>query len=168
MDKQSARLMAAMIHYDKGDTKRIQHLIKVHDLCLTIGVLEGLDEPTLHILETTAILHDIGTHLSEQKYGMSLGKYQELEGPPEAEKLMRDIGGYSDDVIERVKYLIGHHHTYTDIQGMDYQILIEADFLVNLYESPQKYGDPEKARVRFFKTQTGNQLLLDMFKSRSA
>ena len=35
-------------------------------------------------------------------------------------------------VTERVAYLIGHHHTYDKIEGMDYQILVEADFLVNI------------------------------------
>ena len=35
---------------------------------------------------------------------------------------------------ERVQYLIGRHHTYNDIDGIDYQILVEADFLVNMYE----------------------------------
>ena len=163
MEPQLARLMSAMIRYDKGDTKRIQHLIKVHDLAATIGRLEGLDEPTMHILETTAILHDIGTHLSEQKYGSSNGKYQELEGPTEARKLMTEIGGFSEETIERVEWLIAHHHTYTDIQGLDYRILIEADFLVNLYESPNRYGDPQKAKTLFFRTPTGIRLLEDMF-----
>ncbi len=162
MNLQLARLMAAMIHYDKGDPKRIQHLIKVHDLCRTMGLLEGMDETSLHILETTAILHDIGAHISEQKYGMSTGKHQELEGPAEAEKLMHEIGGFTEETQERVKFLIAHHHTYTNIQGLDYQILIEADFLVNLYESPNKYGAPENSR-RFFKTHTGIQMLADMF-----
>lgn len=41
---------------------------------------------------------------------------------------------FEDSVIDRVCYLIAHHHTYTDINGLDYQILVEADFLVNLYE----------------------------------
>ena len=37
-------------------------------------------------------------------------------------------------MIERVKYLIAHHHTYDAIDGIDYQILVEADFLVNILE----------------------------------
>ena len=35
-------------------------------------------------------------------------------------------------MIRRVEYLVGHHHTYKDIDGLDYQILVEADFLVNI------------------------------------
>ena len=41
---------------------------------------------------------------------------------------MRKVGGYTEEQIERVKYLVGHHHTYDNIDGLDYQILIEADF----------------------------------------
>lgn len=59
--------------------------------------------------------------------------------------------GFAENVIERVCYLIGHHHTYTGIDGRDYQILVEADFLVNLYEDGRTDGDgrfmPDKAAV---------------------
>ena len=59
--------------------------------------------------------------------------------------------GFAENVIERVCYLIGHHHTYTGIEGRDYQILVEADFLVNLYEDGRPDGDggfmPDKAAV---------------------
>ena len=88
MNEKHARLIEAMTHYDKGDTRRIQHFIKVHDLAAVIGTLEGLDEETQFILETAAILHDIGIRKSEEKYGYSTGKYQELEGPDEAETLI--------------------------------------------------------------------------------
>ena len=37
MDEKHAKLIAAMVHYDKGDAKRIQHFLKVHDLAATIG-----------------------------------------------------------------------------------------------------------------------------------
>ena len=119
MKMQLARLMDAMIGYDQGDAKRIQHFVKVHDFATAIGKLEGLDEETQFILESASILHDIGIHISEQKYGSSSGKYQELEGPAEAEKLMREVGGYTEGQMDRIKYLIGHHHTYHEINGMD-------------------------------------------------
>ena len=88
----------------------------------------------MSILESTAILHDIGIHVSEEKYGSSNGKYQEKEGPAEACKLLSSLGGYSKEQIDRICYLIAHHHTYNDIDGLDYQILVESDFLVNIYE----------------------------------
>ena len=42
--------------------------------------------------------------------------------------------GFDQDVSERVQYLIAHHHTYNNIDEIDYQILVEADFLVNIME----------------------------------
>ena len=80
--------------------------------------------------------------------------------------------GFADNVIERVCYLIGHHHTYTGIEGRDYQILVEADFLVNLYEDGRTDGDggfvPDKAAVetayqRIFATETGKWICRSMF-----
>ena len=37
--------------------------------------------------------------------------------------------------IDRVAYLVGHHHSPAQIDGIDYQILIEADYIVNASES---------------------------------
>ena len=80
--------------------------------------------------------------------------------------------GFAENVIERVCYLIGHHHTYTGIEGRDYQILVEADFLVNLYEDGRTDGDggfvPDKAAVetayqRIFATETGKWICRSMF-----
>lgn len=163
MNMQHAKLLEAMTNFDRGATGRIQHFYKVHDLAAAIGALEGLDEETQFVLETAAIVHDIGIKPSKEKYGSSIGKYQELEGPGEAEKMMRELGGYTDEQIERVKYLVGHHHTYDNIDGVDYQILVEADFLVNLHESGAKYGSAPETEKRIFKTAAGIRLLRYMF-----
>ena len=74
MTKQHAILIDAMAEYDKGDPERIQHFVKVHDLAATIGALEGLDEETMFLLETIAIVHDIGIHKAEEKYHANTGK----------------------------------------------------------------------------------------------
>ena len=153
----------AMIAYDAGDPMRIHHFLKVHDLAAAIGTLEGLDPETQFILETAAILHDIGIHVSEEKYGSSNGKYQEKEGPAEAEKLLRGLGGYTEEQIGRVKYLVAHHHTYGNMDGLDYQILVEADFLVNLYEDNESPETVANVRRKIFKTATGTRLLDDLY-----
>ena len=97
-----------------GDKKRINHFIKVHGYAKAIGTAEELDERTMLILETAAYVHDIGIKISEEKYNSSAGKYQEIEGPPIAEEMLTKLG-YDKDVIERVSYLVGHHHTYSNI-----------------------------------------------------
>lgn len=77
MNPKHARLTTLMTAYNAGDPKRIQHFIKVYQLASVIGTSEQLDEETLFILETAAIVHDIGIHISEQKYGACDGKHQE-------------------------------------------------------------------------------------------
>ena len=69
MTTKLARLMRAMIDYDRGDVARIQHFVKVHDFAATIGVAEHLDEDTLFVLEAAAILNDIGIHPDVRRCG---------------------------------------------------------------------------------------------------
>lgn len=151
------RLLAAMMEYDKGDAKRIQHFVKVYEFARMIGRMEKLDDRTQFILESAAAVHDIGIHAAEQKYGSSSGKYQEIEGPAETEKLLQSLG-WPEDVTKRVSYLVGHHHTYHHIDGPDYQILVEADFLVNLYEDDVSPAGQKSAYERIFKTESGKML----------
>ena len=161
MTPQTARLLGAMAEYD-GDAGRIHHFVKVHGFAYTIASLEGVDEETQFVLETAALVHDIGIRNCLEKYGSDRGPLQEQEGPAEAEAMLRAVGGYTDQQIDRVKYLVGHHHTYTNIDGLDYQILVEADFLVNLHESADRYR-AILAEERIFRTESGKRLLHALF-----
>lgn len=100
--------------------------------------------------------------MSEEKYNSSAGKYQELEGPHEAEKLLAALG-YEKTFIDKVCYLVGHHHTYGNIDTLPYRILVEADFLVNLYEDDSSRSAAEQAYDKIFRTNTGKNLLKIMF-----
>ena len=155
-------LMLKMIEFDGGDARRIQHFVKVASFARTIGVGEGLDACTLLTLEAAAIVHDIGIHPSEEKYGDSSGKHQEELGPEPARKMLADVG-FDGARCERVAYLVGHHHTYTGIDGADYQALVEADFLVNLFEDGSSMDAVAAAAEKIFRTATGKKLLRDMF-----
>ena len=66
-------------------------------------------------------------------------------------------------MIRRVKYLIAHHHTYDNIDGIDYQILVEADFLVNFLEDNVPKENIRKVYETIFKTETGKQMCEEMF-----
>ena len=158
--------MFQMIEFDKGDPKRIQHFMKVYEFAHLIAMGEELDENTKDILEVAAILHDIGIHPSEEKYGDCSGKHQEEEGPVYAKALLNELNCYTDEFIDRVCFLIGHHHTYAPIEGIDHQILVEADFLVNVYEDElylSQNNTIENLKNRIFKTKTGMWLLNTMF-----
>lgn len=150
-------LFNGMIDYYSGDAKRIQHFVKVHSFAKLIGEMEKLDKETLLILETAAYVHDIGIKNAEKKYGNCGGKLQEQEGPAEAKKLLERLG-FDRRITERVCYLVSKHHTYTDINGMDYQILVEADFLVNMYEDNVSKSGIQSAYKNIFKTRSGKQL----------
>ena len=151
-------VLAYMIAYNTGDARRVNHLIKVYGFAKTIGESEGLDADTQEILEIAALTHDIGIRNSERKYGNCTGVHQQEEGPPEARALLSSLDA-SERVIERVCWLIAHHHTYSDIQGMDYQILVEADFLVNAFEDEMDIDAIRTVRERLFRTKTGTKLL---------
>lgn len=162
MDEQDRKLIEKMMEYYAGDPKRVQHFLKVYEFAKLIGESESLDTETMHILRTAAIVHDIGIKISEEKYGSSNGKYQEKEGPAVAEPMLLALG-YDEAVIDRVLFLIAHHHTYNEIEGLDYQILVEADFLVNLFEDGSSREAAQKVQKNIFKTNTGMKYLSDLF-----
>lgn len=152
----------AMADYDEGDPKRIQHFTKVYYYAHLIAVGEHLPMKVRQITEIAAMVHDIGIHKAERDFHTTAGKYQERLGAPEAVKLLRDMG-FSDEIVNRVSYLVGHHHTYNQIDGIDYQILVEADFIVNLYEDDEDLKARETAFSKIFKTETGKRIFRQMY-----
>jgi len=159
----STQVMDETIKYFDGDMKRINHLVKVYGFAKTLGELEGLDKRTQEILEITAITHDIGIKISEKKYNSSSGYYQQLEGPNEARTLLEGLG-IEETIIDRVCWLIAHHHTYLNIDKPDYQILVEADFLVNACEDNMKKKEIESVKTKVFRTESGRSLLDSIYK----
>lgn len=156
------QILRQAVLYDGGDSRRIHHFLKVYSFAKMIGEGEHLSEREQYILEVAAVLHDIGIHASEEKYGSVAGNYQELEGPPLARELLQKMG-VEDDIVDRVCYLIGHHHTYGNVDGMDYQILIEADFFVNAYEDAMSRSVMQTMYGNIFRTETGKMLFYSMY-----
>lgn len=155
-------LIMEMVKFYSGDSHQIQHFIKVHSYSKLIGSRENIDPQLMKVLEAAAIVHDIGIKPAMEKFGRGDGKLQEQEGPPLAEEMLTRLK-FNNDVIERVCYLVAHHHTYKNIDGIDYQILIEADFLVNLHEHKQGKEVGESVYNNIFKTETGKILCKQMF-----
>ena len=164
-EQKIAALSIAMMRYFKDDPRRIQHFLKVHTLARLIGQGEHLDTETQSTLEAAALVHDIGIKRAEEKYGRCDGRLQEQEGPPEAEKILKALG-FDDRITERIRYLVGHHHTYREIHGDDYRILVEADFLVNLYEDQSDTPAIRSVYQKIFVTETGKELFQMMYGGR--
>ncbi len=150
-----------MMAYFGNDVRRINHALKVYGFANAIGRSEKLDAQTIQIIEIAAILHDIGIPESEKKYGSCIGKYQEIEGPPIARAILEKLK-IAPATIDRVCFIIGNHHTYTKIDNIDFQILVEADFLVNIFED-EMLNSVESIREKYFKTQSGLSLLSQMY-----
>ncbi len=157
------KMIQKMVEFDARDPKRIQHFLKVYQFAHVIGVEEGISEELQKILDLAAILHDIGIRPSEEKYGRCDGKLQEQEGPAYAMQLLKEFSEVTEEERDRICYLIGHHHTYQNVEGMDYQILLEADFLVNAYEDELPREAILTFKQKVFRTETGKRLLDTMF-----
>ena len=162
MKEKTSTIINEMIHYYSKDTRRVNHFLKVFSFAKSIGELEKLNEESQDILEVAAIMHDIGIKVSEEKYNSSAGNYQEIEGPPVARKMLSKFK-FDEKFMDRVCYLIGHHHTYSKIEGIEYQILIEADFLVNIYEDEIKIPQIESIKEKYFKTKSGTEFLTNLY-----
>ena len=150
-------LTVKMFAFNGSDVLRNQHLMKVHRFAQMIGRMESLDDHTQFVLECAAVVHDIGIRPAEEKYGNCSGKLQEQEGPAYAADLLGEVGLAQAD-IERICYLVGHHHTYEGIDGVDYQILVEADFLVNFLEAGLSPDGITKTARKIFRTASGKRL----------
>ena len=157
-----SKVTAAMIAYYAGDVRRIGHFLTVYGYAKAMGELEGLDAKTQEILEVTALMHDIGIKASLEKSGQYPPASQEREGPPVAKAMLEQLG-YDPARAERVCQLIGRHHTYTDIDGQDCQILIEADFLVNFDGMSMSEDAIRKVKQNIFKTRSGLTFLTDIY-----
>lgn len=155
-------LSMRVMEHDRGSPLRVQHTQKVHAFARQIGLWEGLDGGTQYILELAALLHDVGIRPALEKYGSSAGPLQEKEGPPLVRSMLEDLG-VEPEIIRRVAWLVGHHHTYTGVEGMDYRILLEADFLVNLFEDQCGEAEIRRALQTVFRTETGIRICRSMF-----
>lgn len=156
------RLIHAMVDYYRGDAKQIQHFTKVHTYARWIARWEGVEPRVREILDAVTLTHDIGIKAARDKHGTSTWKLQEEEGPPAARAMLAELG-FDQALTDRVCWLIGHHHTYTRIEGLDYRILVEADFLVNLQEGNQPLSAVPRIYREIFRTESGKELLKSLY-----
>lgn len=157
-----SEIIVKMIGVSNGNRHDINHFLKVYAYAKTIAECEKLSDEERQIVEITAVIHDIACPLCREKYGNTNGKYQEAEGVILAREFLKDAG-LPEKTAERIIFLVGHHHTLQGIDGMDYQILIEADYLVNADESGYSEANIQNALANIFKTETGKMLLKSIY-----
>jgi HD superfamily phosphodiesterase len=161
MDSIADMLIQDMRDLFGSDQKRIDHALAVLGCADHIRSVEGGDPL---VIQAAAILHDIGIQAAERKYGSSAGQYQETEGPPIAEKVLRRRG-VDEDRIAHVCRIVANHHSARDIDTLEFRVLWDADWLVNLPEMFQESSDTGlEARIqKIFKTNTGRETALRLF-----
>ncbi len=158
----AAQIMEKMIVFSKGNLHDIDHFIRVWTYAKLIGELERLDKETQYILEVAAMTHDIACPLCREKYGNTNGKYQEAEGTQMVKAFLADTE-MTDAQINRVAFLVGHHHTLHDIDGIEHQILIEADYIANAAENGYDVQNMKNFMQKLMKTGSGKQILKAVF-----
>ena len=157
-----AQIMETMLTFSEGNIHDIDHFFRVWCYAKTIGELEGLDRDTQFILEAAAIVHDIACPFCREKYGSTNGKYQEREGAP----MVRAFFAGSDlsaEQIDRIAWLVAHHHTFNEIEGIDYQILVEADYIANASENGYDRKNIENFMAKTMKTDSAVRLTKAVF-----
>lgn len=159
MDRE--KLIDAMKEYFGDDEKRIKHALRV--LANAEKIIEK-EKGDPEVVIPSAIFHDIGIHEAERKYGSNAGKYQEIEGPPIARRILTQLG-VKKEIIDEVCEIIAHHHSPGKVNTTNFRILYDADWLVNL---PDEYdiSDREKTEQvieKLFLTPTGRDLARKTF-----
>ena len=157
-----SQIMEKMIQFSHGNIHDIEHFVKVWSYAKTIGELEKLDSETQFILETEAITHDIACPMCREKYGNANGKLQEKESPALISAFFSDTD-MTESQVERVSFVVGHHHTYEGVDGLDWQILLEADYIVNASENEYSKENLQKFLETHAKTEAGKQLIQEIF-----
>ena len=142
----------------------IAHTLKVFGYAQGIAAGEGVTGQEREIIEYAALFHDVGIPAGMAECGSGAGPIQERLGAPIA---MEMTGKYVSDpaIIERVGYLVGHHHSFGIKGQRDLQILFEADWLVNLIESAEKY-DRKIVYEKHFETETGKEFFHHVIEGR--
>jgi HD superfamily phosphodiesterase/DNA-directed RNA polymerase subunit RPC12/RpoP len=155
------QLISAMQTQFGDDQRRIAHALHVLSYAEEMLRTESADP---RVVCAAAILHDIGIQEAERRHGSSAGRYQELEGPPIARRIMTELA-MDADTIEHVCRIVGSHHSAGDIDTPEFRIVWDADWLVNI---PEDYADRDPARLRdlvarVFRTATGRQIATRVF-----
>ena len=154
--------MMRMICFSKGNIHDIDHFTRVWTYARTIAEMEGLNAETQYILEAAAITHDIACPVCREKYGNTNGKHQETEGM----RIVRDFffgTDLTEQQVDRIAFLVGHHHTFTGVDGMDYQILLEADYIANATENGYSKQSIESFMKKIMQTSSGKKLAKEVF-----
>lgn len=149
MSDPESELLYRALCYEAGHPRRTQHILKVYALAKLLGEQESLPEPDRQILQAAAILHDIPIKYCKEHHGGDAGQANQQR---EAPRLVHDFlqqAEYPAAYAPRILDLVLRHHDYTDPPDPLLRLLIEADLIVNCYESRPTAADVKRLQPLF-------------------
>ena len=155
-DELRGKLIERMKCVFGADERRINHALRVLGYAEDIMRVHGGDAV---VIRAAAVLHDIGIQEAERKHGSAAGRYQEIEGPPIARRIMEEQGVEAEQ-IEHVCRIIASHHSANDIDTLEFRTIWDADWIVNIPEVwPSKSGEElRRAIEKTLRTERGRRL----------
>jgi putative nucleotidyltransferase with HDIG domain len=158
------RLIEEMKSYFGDKQRLVDHTLAVYGYANQLHKKEGGD-PLL--VKAGALYHDIGIPEAKRVHGSSAGKYQEIEGPPIAQRILNKLE-VTPESVDHICRIIANHHTAHDestVSTIEFQIVWDADGLVN--HAKRKLGNNNKEIIqeieRLFRTPTGRQMAKELF-----
>ena len=147
------KIIKKMMEVFEYNNIHINHTYRVLDYAQDISVIE---KGNPDIVVPSAILHDIGIPACEKKYKSTEGQLQEIEGPPLAKNILESLN-LKEETIKEVCGIVGSHHSPGEIETINFKIMWDADWLVNL---PDVYDIKDKKKLaeiinKTFMTETG-------------
>lgn len=163
LDALCRRVETEMRNVFGADRRRVSHSLAVLENARAILDAEGGDP---FVIRAAALLHDIGILDAERKHASSAGRWQELEGPPIARRVLEAME-IAPDTIKHVCRIVGSHHSGNDIDTQEFRAVWDADWLVNIPEEMPDAGKEKLARLvkRVFRTTAGRDLARQRFLS---
>jgi putative nucleotidyltransferase with HDIG domain len=157
-------LMAEMEAVFSEIPRMIEHTKNVHKYAVEIQQSEGGDQ---EVVRAAAILHDIGIPKARERHGSSAGKYQEIEGPPIARKILSKLKMDSER-IDHICGIIANHHSDKDpeiVNTIEFMIIWDADWMINLPGRARNKSRDEVALMieETFKTKKGKLIAKEKF-----
>lgn len=158
------KLIEEMKSYFGDKQGLIDHTMAVYGYANQLHKTEGGDPL---VVKAGALYHDIGIPEARRVHGSSAGKYQEIEGPPIARKILNQLG-VAPESVDHICRIIANHHTAHDeptVKTIEFQIVWDADGLVNHAGRKLGSSDEEISRKieQLFRTPNGKKMAREMF-----
>jgi hypothetical protein len=155
------KIIKKMMAYFAYNSNHINHAYRVLNYTEEISSIEN---GVVDVVVSSAILHDIGIPGCEKKYKSTEGQLQEIEGSPIARKILESLR-MDEEIIKEVCEIIGCHHSPGEIDTVNFKIMWDADWLVNL---PDVYDVKDKVKLRkimseTFMTKTGLKIAKELY-----